>query len=85
MQQSGSFPSQPVGQGPCEQSFVGHPPKQRGMPFMSYLQTSFLPLQQFWDALAFRPQMSPGGLHEPPLSQTWSVGSHWIHCEDGTR
>jgi hypothetical protein len=41
------------------------------MPFESDLHTSFLPSQQFWDAFTsvLAPQMLPGGLHAPPLSQ----------------
>jgi hypothetical protein len=73
MQHCGSLPSQPMGQTPSQPlspQCAGGPPKQRGMPFASYLQTSFFPKQQFWEALTPRPQMSPGGLHEPPLSQT---------------
>jgi len=27
--------------------------------------------------------MSPGGLHEPPLSQTCSTGSQWTYCDGG--
>jgi hypothetical protein len=84
MQHCGSLPSQPVGH-VVVQPVAGHPPKQRGIPFESYLQTSFFPKQQFWDAAALSPQMSPGGLHEPPLSQTWSTGSQLIHCEEATR
>lgn len=70
MQQSGSLPSQPLGQ----VWFTG-PPKQRRMPFESGLQTG-LPLpppswQQFCEAFTSveAPQMLPGGLHAPPLSQ----------------
>lgn len=70
MQQFGSFESQPVGQ----VAFTG-PPKQRRIPFESGLQTG-LPLpvpswQQFCEAFTSvdAPQMLPGGLHAPPLSQ----------------
>src|SRR5687767_201232 len=54
------------------------PPKQRGMPEVSSLQTSFMPSQQFWDALTstvppsrkmVAPQMLPVPLHAVPLSQ----------------
>ena len=52
------------------------PPKQRGMPPVSSLQTSFIPLQQFCDALTAppsrstgAPQMLPTPLHDWPLSQ----------------
>jgi hypothetical protein len=76
MQQFGSVPSQPVGQ-----VGVTPQPKQRRMPFMSGLHTAFLPSQQFWEAMS--PQMLPGGLHAPPLSQVWSVGLHCTHCEVG--
>jgi hypothetical protein len=85
MQQLGSAPSQPVGQVP----FTG-PPKQRRMPFPSGLQTG-LPLpppswQQFWEAFTsvVAPQMLPGGLQEPPLSQVCSTGSQATSCEAGT-
>jgi hypothetical protein len=54
---------------------VEPPPKQRAIPFMSRLQTSF-PLtaldavQQFWDAGSpAAPQMFPGGLQEVPPEQ----------------
>jgi hypothetical protein len=42
------------------------------IPAESALQTSFFPSQQFWDAFTSveAPQMFPGGLHAPPLSQT---------------
>lgn len=65
MQQSGFAASQPVGQE------VVWPPKQRRIPFASGLQTSFFPLQQFCDAFTSveAPQMFPGGLQPPPLSQ----------------
>ncbi len=41
---------------------------------MSGLQTAFLPLQQFCDALVAPepPQMLPGGLQEVPLSQAYT-------------
>jgi hypothetical protein len=62
MQHWGFAPSYPVGQ------VVEAPPKQRGMPFESSLQTAFLPLQQSCEALApVAPQMLPGGLHAVPL------------------
>jgi hypothetical protein len=43
------------------------------MPFESALQTSFLPPQQFWEALmsVLAPQMLPGGLQDWPLEQSW--------------
>src|SRR5512138_371830 len=76
MQHSGADASQPLGQGellsqPLFPQYCGGPPKQRRMPFESALQTSFLPLQQFCDAFTsvLAPQMLPGGLQEPPLSQ----------------
>src|SRR5687767_6295502 len=75
MQQFGSVPSYPVGQSAGHTSF-GQPPKQRGMPALSSLQTSFLPSQQFCDALMLpplgstgAPQMLPTGLQSWPLSQ----------------
>jgi len=79
MQQAGSVALQPAGHG------VVLPPKQRMMPFASGLQTSFLPSQQFCDAFTSfeAPQMLPGGLHAPPLSQVWSV-LHSTRCEGGT-
>jgi hypothetical protein len=86
MQQSGSAPSQPDGhvvQQPASVQQPGGPPKQRMIPAWSALQTSLFPLQQFCDALY--PQMSPGGLHEPPLSQTCVSGVHSISCDGGTR
>jgi hypothetical protein len=61
------------------------------MPFESSLQAG-LPLpcqldgmQQFCEAFTSveAPQMLPGGLHAPPLSQVCSV-SHWICCEVAT-
>lgn len=68
MQQFGSEPVQPFGH------TVVAPPKQRQIWFESSLQTACLPLQQFCEAFAPpAPQMLPGGLHEPPLSQRWSV------------
>jgi hypothetical protein len=89
MQQSGSWASQPVGQ------LAVWPPKQRGMPFESNLQTSCLPKQQFCDALTLShsgssfgqapPQMFPGGLHAPPLSQSSFTGSHVTHFDSWTR
>lgn len=85
MQQRGSAPSQPVGQVPL----IG-PPKHRRMPFPSGLQTGF-PLpppswQQFWEAFTSveAPQMLPGGLQEPPLSQVCSTGSQATSCATGT-
>jgi hypothetical protein len=77
MQHRGLLPSQPVGQ-----SMVA-PPKHRMMLFVSGLQTAFLPSQQFWEAFTSveAPQMLPGGLQEPPLSQVCRVGSHWTHCD----
>src|SRR5687768_14339109 len=52
------------------------PPKQRGMPELSSLQTSFIPSQQFCEALMLppsrstgAPQMLPSPLQEVPLSQ----------------
>ncbi len=70
MQQSGSEASHPAGQ------LVLFPPKHRRMPFESGLQTSFFPSQQFCDAFTsvLAPQMFPGGLQAPPLSQVCSVG-----------
>jgi hypothetical protein len=54
---------------------VPPPPKQRGMPFESALQTAFLPSQQFWEAFSpSAPQMLPGGLQATPLSQRLSSG-----------
>lgn len=60
----------PVGQ------LVLKPPKQRGIPAESSLHTSFMPLQQFWEALmlppsgsTLAPQMLPTGLQALPLSQ----------------
>jgi hypothetical protein len=79
MQQLGFAPSQPVGQVASQPLFpqcAGGPPKQRMMPLESGLQTSFFPSQQFCDAFTSveAPQMFPGGLHAPPLSQVCSVG-----------
>src|SRR5687767_8804659 len=75
MQQFGSFGSYPVGHSIGHTS-LGQPPKHRGMPALSSLQTSFLPSQQFCDALMLpppgntgAPQMFPTGLHDCPLSQ----------------
>lgn len=70
MQQPGTDASQPVGHA------VVLPPKHRSTPFESGLQTSFFPSQQFCDAFTSveAPQMFPGGLHAPPLSQVCSVG-----------
>jgi hypothetical protein len=52
------------------------PPKQRGIPELSSLQTSFLPSQQFCEALieppsgsTGAPQMFPDPLQAIPLSQ----------------
>jgi hypothetical protein len=53
------------------------------MPFESYLQTSFFPSQQFCDAFVLRPQMFPGGLQFPPLSQSSFTGSHVTHWDSG--
>jgi len=68
--QHGAWPVYPVGQ------VVLPPPKQRGMPDESSLQTSFLPSQQSCEALIFppsgstgAPQMLPTGLQAWPLSQ----------------
>jgi hypothetical protein len=79
MQHRGSVPSQPV-------AHFEPPPKQRMMPFESALHTAFLPSQQSWDALTvpLPPQMLPGGLHPPPLSQVWVEPEHWTCCEVGT-
>jgi hypothetical protein len=81
MQHCGSFASQPVGHA------VVPPPKQRMTPFVSALHTAFFPSQQFCEAFTApeAPQMLPGGLQEPPLSQVLSVGSQWTHCDDGAR
>lgn len=67
MQQPGRFGSYPVGQ--AEQSSLGHPPKQRMMPFASALQTAFFPSQQFCEAFTvpLPPQMLPGGLQLVPF------------------
>jgi hypothetical protein len=52
------------------------------MLLRSGLHTAFLPSQQFWEAFVpFCPQMLPGGLQEPPLSQVCSVELHCTHCE----
>src|SRR5687768_1469169 len=83
MQQFGSFGSYPVGHSIGHTS-LGQPPKHRGMPALSSLQTSFLPSQQFCDALMLpppgstgAPQMLPTGLQACPLSQRpGSSGSH---------
>lgn len=68
--QHGACPVYPVRQ------LADEPPKQRGMPDESSLQTSFEPLQQFCDALilppsgsTLAPQMLPTPLHAWPLSQ----------------
>jgi hypothetical protein len=68
MQQAGLLPSQPVGH--C----CVPPPKQRITPFMSALQTAFLPLQQFCEAFTvpLAPQMLPGGLQLVPFEQVSS-------------
>src|SRR5690606_31188651 len=69
-------------------SSLSQPPKQRGMPELSTLQTSFLPLQQFWLALMLSvppsgssplPQMLPVALQAVPLSQrpVWVAVSIW--------
>lgn len=72
--QQGDWPVYPVGQ------LVPKPPKHRGMPAPSSLQTSFKPLQQFCDALmlppsgsTLAPQMLPTGLQAVPLSQRLPV------------
>jgi hypothetical protein len=43
-------------------------------------------MQQFCEAFTsvVAPQMLPGGLQEPPLSQRWSSVVHWICCEVAT-
>ena len=72
--QHGAWPVYPVGH--CPQLLFGHPPKQRGMPARSSLQTAFFPSQQFCEALTSTlpaspsgaPQMLPTGLHDWPLS-----------------
>jgi hypothetical protein len=76
MQHPGFVPSQPVGQPAVA------PPKQRNTPFWSGLQTAFRPSQQFCEAFTSveAPQMLPGGLQAPPLSQVWSAGSHATSC-----
>ena len=45
------------------------------MPLESGLQTSFLPLQQFWEAFTapLPPQMFPGGLQLWPFVQVGGV------------
>lgn len=70
MQQPATEASYPVGQ------VVDPPPKQRGMPDESSLQTAFFPSQQSWDAgmcppsgSTGAPQVAPGGLQACPLSQ----------------
>ncbi len=75
--QQGATPVYPVGHVPLP------PPKQRGMPELSSLQTSFIPSQQSWEALIFppsrstgAPQMFPRPLHDWPLSQRLVPGSH---------
>ncbi len=95
MQHSGTDASQPFGQGellsqPLLPQYCGGPPKQRRMPFESALQTSFFPLQQFWDAFTsvLAPQMLPGGLHAPPFGQRlfvqticWLVGTESLRLQ----
>jgi hypothetical protein len=50
------------------------PPKQRAIPFMSRLQTAFLPSQQFCEAGSpAAPQMFPGGLQAVPPPQRKSL------------
>ena len=68
--QHGAWPVYPVGQLPEP------PPKQRGMPLLSSLQTAFLPSQQFCEAFTEppsrrtgAPQMFPDGLQLVPLLQ----------------
>lgn len=75
--QQGAVPVKPVGHEP------DWPPKHRGMPDVSSLQTSFIPLQQFCEALMAppsgstgAPQMFPVALQDVPLSQRLVVGSH---------
>ena len=90
--QQGSTPVYPVGH--CPQLLFGHPPKQRGMPALSRLQTSFWPSQQACDAFTLNvppsgsgkgaPQMLPTGLQACPLSQrpyVWD-GSLRSHITD---
>ncbi len=77
MQHCGLVASYPVGH--C----VDCPPKQRMIPAESGLQTSFLPSQQFWEALTvpLPPQMFPGGLQAVPFEQVVGAptcfGAHW--------
>jgi hypothetical protein len=78
LQHSGFDQSYPVGQG-VPVPLSGGAPKQRGMLFVSSLQT-ILPLpvkspgtQQFWEALSPNaPQMLPGGLQLCPFEQVRS-------------
>lgn len=63
--QHGAVPVKPVGH------WLENPPKQRGMPDESSLQTSRMPLQQFCEALieppsrsTGAPQMFPTPLHD---------------------
>jgi hypothetical protein len=54
---------------------------QAGLPLPVQLDG----MQQFCEAFTSveAPQMFPGGLHAPPLSQVCSA-SHWICCEVAT-
>ena len=68
--QQGATPVYPVRQ------LAVAPPKQRGIPLESSLQTAWFPLQQFWGALILppsgsteAPQMLPTGWQALPLSQ----------------
>jgi hypothetical protein len=75
LQHNGLLGSKPVG-------LQVPPPKHRQTPLESGLQTSFFPSQQFWDAFASpAPQMLPGGLQAPPLSQRLSSVVQSTHCE----
>jgi hypothetical protein len=82
--QQGAEPVYPVGHGPFgSQLPVGHPPKQRGIPEESSLQTALWPSQQSWGALMLpppgrtgAPQVSPTFWHAVPWVQRLSVGLH---------
>lgn len=74
--QQGATPVYPVRHEPLL------PPKQRGIPELSSLQTSFIPSQQFCEAFTLppsrstgAPQMLPRPLHAMPLSQRLVPGS----------
>jgi hypothetical protein len=74
--QHGATPVKPVGHGPPGSQLPdGQPPKQRGMPVASSLQTALWPSQQSCGALMLPP---PGSTGAPQVSPTFWQAVPWV-------